>query len=73
MGCRTADGCQFSCSRGECQSALRRIALMEIIYLLIGISVLLIGLIAWAFWWAVGAGQFEDLERAGAEILREED
>lgn len=46
---------------------------MEIIFLLIGVSLVLLGLIAWAFWWAVGAGQFEDLERAGAEILREDD
>ncbi len=46
---------------------------MEIIFLLITVSLVLLGLIAWAFWWAVGAGQFEDLDRAGAEILREDD
>ena len=46
---------------------------MEIIYLLIGVSLVLFGAIVWAFWWAVGSGQFEDLERAGAEILREDD
>lgn len=46
---------------------------MEIIYLLIAVSLLLLGVIGWAFWWAAGAGQFEDLERAAAEILREDD
>ena len=46
---------------------------MEIIFLLIAVSLVLLGAIAWAFWWAAGAGQFEDLERAGAEILREDE
>ncbi|MGD9601709.1 MAG: cbb3-type cytochrome oxidase assembly protein CcoS [Gammaproteobacteria bacterium] len=46
---------------------------MEIVFLLIGVSLVLLGLIGWAFWWAAGSGQFEDLERAGAEIMREED
>ncbi|MBI2801155.1 MAG: cbb3-type cytochrome oxidase assembly protein CcoS [Gammaproteobacteria bacterium] len=46
---------------------------MEIIFLLLGVSLILILAIAWAFWWAVGSGQFEDLERAGREILRDDD
>ena len=46
---------------------------MEIVYFLIAVSLGLLAVIAWAFWWAVGAGQFEDLERAGSEILREDD
>jgi len=46
---------------------------MEIIFLLIAVSLVLLGVIAWAFWWAAGAGQFEDLDRAGSEILREDD
>jgi cbb3-type cytochrome oxidase maturation protein len=46
---------------------------MEIILLLIVVSVALLGLIAWAFWWAVDHDQFDDLERAGSEILRDDD
>lgn len=46
---------------------------MEIIFLLIGVSLILLGVIAWAFWWAVGAGQFEDMERAASEILHDDE
>jgi cbb3-type cytochrome oxidase maturation protein len=46
---------------------------MEIIFLLLAVSLVLLVAIGWAFWWAAGAGQFEDLERAAAEILREDD
>ncbi len=46
---------------------------MEIIYLLILISIPLLGVIAWAFWWAADSGQFEDMERAAAEVLREDE
>ncbi|MBE9562048.1 MAG: cbb3-type cytochrome oxidase assembly protein CcoS, partial [Proteobacteria bacterium] len=35
---------------------------MEILFLLIPISLLLIGLIVWAFLWAIKSGQFDDLE-----------
>jgi len=35
---------------------------MEILFLLIPISLILIGLIIWAFLWAINAGQFDDLE-----------
>ena len=46
---------------------------MEIIYLLIPISVILVGAIVWGFLWAVRRGQFEDLERHGRDILHDED
>ncbi len=39
------------------------------IYLLIPLSVVLIGVGIWAFFWAVNSGQFDDLERSGNEIL----
>ena len=42
---------------------------MDILYLLVPISVLLVfGLMA-LFGWALGAGQFDDLEREGERIL----
>lgn len=46
---------------------------MEIILLLIAISLVLVGAIAWAFFWAVDTGQFEDLDVAAAEILMDDD
>jgi cbb3-type cytochrome oxidase maturation protein len=38
---------------------------MESIYLLIPISVILVFVIAIAFWWSVRSGQFDDLEGPG--------
>jgi cbb3-type cytochrome oxidase maturation protein len=46
---------------------------VEIIFLLIVVSLVLLGLIAWGFLWAVSAGQFEDLEAQGRAILMDED
>lgn len=46
---------------------------MEIIFLLIGVSAILVGLIVWAFFWAVDSGQFEDLDAAGSSILLDDD
>jgi cbb3-type cytochrome oxidase maturation protein len=46
---------------------------MEIIILLIGVSLLLVVVIGWVFWWAVGAQQFADLERAGRQILHDDE
>ncbi|MCK5877041.1 MAG: cbb3-type cytochrome oxidase assembly protein CcoS [Candidatus Marithrix sp.] len=46
---------------------------MEILFLLIPISLLLIGLIVWAFLWAVESGQFDDLEGPAHMILMDDD
>ena len=42
---------------------------MDILYLLIPLSVVLVFLIIGVFAWAVNAGQFDDLEREGERIL----
>ena len=42
---------------------------MDILYLLIPLSVVLVLLIIGVFAWAVNAGQFDDLEREGERIL----
>lgn len=42
---------------------------MSSIYLLIPLSVVLMGVGIWAFFWAVNSGQFDDLEQPGREIL----
>lgn len=42
---------------------------MEIIYLLIPLSLLLLCVAIWGFFWAVKSGQFDDLDTPGLMIL----
>jgi cbb3-type cytochrome oxidase maturation protein len=46
---------------------------MEIIYLLIPLSIILVGLIIAGFLWAVNSGQFDDLEGPAYRILQDQD
>jgi cbb3-type cytochrome oxidase maturation protein len=46
---------------------------MEIIYLLIPISLILLALIVWVLLWAVRDGQYDDLEGPAYRILMDED
>nr|WP_298416237.1 cbb3-type cytochrome oxidase assembly protein CcoS [uncultured Halomonas sp.] len=46
---------------------------MSILYLLIPISLLLLSLAVWAFFWAVKHDQFDDLEGPAYRILFDED
>ena len=46
---------------------------MNILFLLIPISLLLLGLIVWILLWAVRSGQFDDLEGPAHRILMDED
>jgi len=46
---------------------------MSILYLLIPLSLILLGLAVWAFFWAVNHDQFEDLEGPAYRILFDED
>jgi len=43
---------------------------MDILFLLIPLSVVLVFLIIVVFAWALNSGQFDDIEREGARILR---
>ncbi|TDQ45348.1 cbb3-type cytochrome oxidase assembly protein CcoS [Tepidicella xavieri] len=43
---------------------------MDILYLLIPLSVLLVLGIIGLFWWALQSGQFDNVEREGERILR---
>jgi cbb3-type cytochrome oxidase maturation protein len=45
---------------------------MEILFLLIPLSVILVLLILIGLWWAIDKGQFEHLEGEGERILRHE-
>ena len=43
---------------------------MDILYLLIPLSVLLVFAVIGVFWWALQAGQFDNIEREGERILK---
>jgi cbb3-type cytochrome oxidase maturation protein len=45
---------------------------MNSIYLLIPLSLVLVGAAVWAFFWAVNSGQFEDLDEPGRSVLDDE-
>lgn len=46
---------------------------MESLYLLIPLSLIIVTLVVWIFFWAVKSGQFEDLEGPAYRILEHED
>lgn len=46
---------------------------MEILYLLIPLSVVLVFLIGGVFWWAARSGQFDDLEGPAYRILMDDE
>jgi cbb3-type cytochrome oxidase maturation protein len=46
---------------------------MEILYLLIPVSVLIVGIIIWALFWAIRSGQYDDLEGPRHQILMDDD
>jgi len=45
---------------------------MEILYLLVPLSVVLVLLILAGLWWAIEKGQFEDLEGEAERILKDD-
>jgi cbb3-type cytochrome oxidase maturation protein len=46
---------------------------MEILYLLIPLSVVLVMLIGVVFWYALQSGQFDDLDMPGISVLADKD
>lgn len=46
---------------------------MEILFLLIPLSVVLVLLIGAVFWYALESGQFDDLDRPALEVLADDD
>lgn len=46
---------------------------MDILYLLIPISIVLVFLIGAGFWWSLRSGQFDDLDGPGYRILMDDD
>jgi cbb3-type cytochrome oxidase maturation protein len=45
---------------------------MDSLLWIVPLSLLLVALALWAFFWAVDAGQFEDLESPGWSVLEED-
>lgn len=46
---------------------------MSILYVLIPLALLILGAAVWAFFWAVGSGQFDDLDTPAVRILMDDD
>lgn len=46
---------------------------MSILYLLIPLGLVLLGIAVWAFFWAVGSGQFDDLKSPGWSVVMDDD
>jgi cbb3-type cytochrome oxidase maturation protein len=46
---------------------------MNILYVLIPLALLLLGGAVWAFFWAVGSGQFDDLDTPAMRIVLDDD
>ena len=46
---------------------------MEILYLLIPLSLILVALVVWAISWAVNNGQFDDLEGPAYRVLEDDE
>ena len=46
---------------------------MNIIYVLIPLGLVLVAFGLWAFFWAVGEGQFDDLDSPGWSVLSDEE
>jgi cbb3-type cytochrome oxidase maturation protein len=46
---------------------------MSIVYVLIPLGLVLVGVGLWAFFWAVGNGQFDDLDSPGWTVLKDDE
>lgn len=46
---------------------------MSILYILIPLALVLLGGAVWAFFWAVGSGQFDDLDTPAVRVIMDDD
>lgn len=46
---------------------------MSILYILIPLALLLLGAAVWAFFWAVGSGQFDDMDTPAMRVVLDDD
>ena len=49
------------------------LAAWSIVYVLIPLGLVLVGIGLWAFFWAVGSGQFDDLDSPGWSVLSDDE
>jgi cbb3-type cytochrome oxidase maturation protein len=73
---RAGYGPEFPVGRAQCPAAVGQPKtteknLMDILYLLIPLSVILVFFILGGLWWAIYRGQFEDIESEGERILED--
>lgn len=45
---------------------------MSVLYLLVPLALVIVGVAVWAFVWAAGRGQFDDLETPALRMLRDD-
>lgn len=45
---------------------------MDILYFMVPLGLVLVGVGLWAFFWAVGSGQFDDLDSPGWTVLEDD-
>ena len=46
---------------------------MTILYALIPLALLILGVAVWAFFWAVGSGQFDDMDTPAMRVVLDDD
>jgi cbb3-type cytochrome oxidase maturation protein len=46
---------------------------MDILYLLIPVSVVIVLAIGAIFWWAIASGQFDELDREGESVVKDDE
>jgi cbb3-type cytochrome oxidase maturation protein len=46
---------------------------MDILYLLIPVSVMIVFVIGAVFWWAIASGQFDELDREAGSVVDDEE
>jgi cbb3-type cytochrome oxidase maturation protein len=46
---------------------------MTVVFLLIPLTLVLVGLACWAFFWAVSSGQFENLDSPAWDVLSDDE
>jgi cbb3-type cytochrome oxidase maturation protein len=79
MARRFGHGGQFPAGSGQCPEVgtplgdIRGKLILEILYLLIPLSLLLVVLIVGIFWWTVKSGQLDDLEGPAYRVIMDDD
>jgi cbb3-type cytochrome oxidase maturation protein len=76
LACRDWHGKQFVVGCDERHEAVTqpgtdRRELMDVLYLLVPLSVVLVFFVIGGIWWAIYRGQFDDIDQEGERILKD--